>query len=285
MRDALGIAVAIVIALLTQIITPLSSQWWAGMMLAGAIAVWAAGHLLWEIAKRWADNAGGNEAAQRLVMAPADIGFNVALLASVASILSAIRRSPRLAIAACLVCLIAVGFDVITGPPRKFVWQGETSSGHNLLMAGLHGTPMGWGDLFLNDTVVSPSSRPVNIRNMSVFGGNTGDREVRIDDAYFLSGIDGSTIGVKIVWGAQTYKVTEIRPIPPGALLFLMSDPVAKDPDGMMQDEFLSKWSIVTLVVKYDGVEHRIPFDETAVKAAIPRALEPAPHISPLKGD
>ena len=50
MRDVLGISAAIVIALLSQIVEPWSRPWWAGMILAGIIAVWAGGDLIYRAA-------------------------------------------------------------------------------------------------------------------------------------------------------------------------------------------------------------------------------------------
>jgi hypothetical protein len=47
MRDVLGIAVAIVIALLSQIVQPWTPLWWTGMVIAGVIAAYAGGHLFW----------------------------------------------------------------------------------------------------------------------------------------------------------------------------------------------------------------------------------------------
>jgi hypothetical protein len=47
MRDLFGLAAAIMIGLLTQIITPWSLWWWAGMLTAGAIFVFSGAHLLW----------------------------------------------------------------------------------------------------------------------------------------------------------------------------------------------------------------------------------------------
>ncbi len=47
MRDILGIAVAVVIALLSQIVEPRSPLWWTAIIAAGLVAVSVAGHLVW----------------------------------------------------------------------------------------------------------------------------------------------------------------------------------------------------------------------------------------------
>jgi hypothetical protein len=52
MRDILGIAVAVVIALLAQIVDPWSGPWWVGMTLSSAIALLVVVHLLWRGLKR-----------------------------------------------------------------------------------------------------------------------------------------------------------------------------------------------------------------------------------------
>lgn len=45
--DIFGLAVAVLIALIAQIVEPYSSPWWAGMLAAGAIAVASGFHIAW----------------------------------------------------------------------------------------------------------------------------------------------------------------------------------------------------------------------------------------------
>ena len=45
--DILGLAAAVVIALLSQIVEPWSRPWWAGMIGAGLIALAAVVHMIW----------------------------------------------------------------------------------------------------------------------------------------------------------------------------------------------------------------------------------------------
>jgi hypothetical protein len=47
MRDFFGFMVAILIALLSQIVEPWSKTWWAGMTIAGFLAIGTLGHLIW----------------------------------------------------------------------------------------------------------------------------------------------------------------------------------------------------------------------------------------------
>ena len=46
--DVFGLAAAIVIALLAQIVQPRSRTWWAGMIIAGIVACAALGDIAWE---------------------------------------------------------------------------------------------------------------------------------------------------------------------------------------------------------------------------------------------
>jgi hypothetical protein len=76
--------------------------------------------------------------------------------------------------------------------------------------------------------------------------------------------------------------IQEIKAIPAGAFVFVMSDPIGPPKVGLSQDDFLNKWAIVTFIAKYNGITQRIPFDREAVKSMLPKSLEPYPHISPL---
>jgi hypothetical protein len=78
------------------------------------------------------------------------------------------------------------------------------------------------------------------------------------------------------------YKIQDIKPIPPGAFLFILSDPIGPPNVGLTQDDFFRKWAIIYFVAKYNGITQRIPFDQEAVKSMLPQPMQPFPHISPL---
>jgi hypothetical protein len=108
-----------------------------------------------------------------------------------------------------------------------------------------------------------------------------GLKKIKLDDAYFLSGIDSRRVNVTINWGGKRYKISEIKPIPAGAFLYIISDSIGPD-EGLTQDEFLNDWAIIYFIAKYNGITQRIPFDQEAVKSMLRRPLEPFPHVSPI---
>jgi hypothetical protein len=213
-------------------------------------------------------------------MTVADIGYNAALAGTIVAFAMAILKPSRIAVIACTIALTGVGLDYWFGPPRGFIWAKGSPLGVRL---GLEGEPLGWSRLFINNTVFSVSKQD-NISNLTIMGGNVGDQEIKLEDAYFLSGIDGTRLDAKIGWGGDEYKIQEIKPIPAGAMLFIMSDPIGPANGGLSQDDFLKKWTIIIFVAKYNGTTQRIRFNQDAVKSMLPKPMEPFPHISPLKG-
>ena len=45
--------------------------------------------------------------------------------------------------------------------------------------------------------------------NLTIMGGNVGTEEIKLDDLFFLSGIDGKRLNVKVGWGGTNYKTEE----------------------------------------------------------------------------
>jgi len=218
------------------------------------------------------------ERESRPNMAVAEIGYNAALAGGIVALVLSVLKPSRIAVVACAIALTGVGLDYWFGPPRTFIWTKVSP----LSQWGLQGEPLGWSRLYINNTVISVSKQD-NIFTLTIMGGNVSDQEIKLDEAYFLSGIDGSRLDAKIGWAGAVYKVQEIKPIPAGALLFILSDAIGPANVGLSQDEFLKKWAIVTFVAKYNGTTQRIPFDRDAVKSMLPKPIDPFPHISPLK--
>jgi len=154
-------------------------------------------------------------------------------------------------------------------------------SGPDLLRRDLKGGPIGWSKLFINNTMITTDDL-LRIKNLSVFGGNISDEEIKIDDAYFLSGISGKRLNVKIGWGGAEYPLNIINPIPPGAFVFVISDNIGQQ-GGLSEPDFLKEWSIIYFVAEYNGKKQRIAFDRTAVNEAIPELLLPFPHVTPQR--
>lgn len=221
---------------------------------------------------------------QETRMTPADVSYNFALVAVGASLVAALKGSPRSAWIACALAFLGVTCDYAFGPPRGFLWQKPKElTGPDFLRDELQGKPLGWSRLYINNTVYSPTAKPINITDLTIMGGNLGEKEVKLEDAYFLSGIDGTRLGAKVGWGGTQDTPQELNPVPPGAFLFVLSDPVGPPGVGLSQDDFLNKWAIVIFVATYDGGEHQFTFGQTEVKSFLPKPLEPSPHISPVK--
>jgi hypothetical protein len=75
MRDLLGYAMAIMIALLSQIVQPGSALWWAGMAVSGLIVIGVTAHLLW---RQW---SGIYSASAHVAKHPFVYGASAAILA------------------------------------------------------------------------------------------------------------------------------------------------------------------------------------------------------------
>ena len=217
---------------------------------------------------------GEKKAIEEASVTPGEIGYNIALAAIIASFLAAFKRAPKAAWIACIVALLGLGVDYWTGPPRAFIWNRPN-------LFGLKGQPLGWSQLFINNTIISPTGKPMNITDLDMMGANLSDKEIKLDDIYFISGMDGERLNVKIGLGGTRYKIEDINPIPPKAIFFISSDPIGPPNTGFPQQEFLNKWGAMTLVVKFDGTEQRIAFDKDTVIASLPRPAEPFPHVSP----
>jgi hypothetical protein len=133
MRDVFGIAVAVVIAGLSQIIQPWSPWWWAGMAVAGLVATYSAGHLIWG---RWRTSH-PKPTDNKMDPTAADFGYSGALAAAAISAVAAFWRAPRIAMVAAILAWVGIGIDYWLGPPRVFIWAKPQE-------AVFQGTPLGW---------------------------------------------------------------------------------------------------------------------------------------------
>ena len=154
------------------------------------------------------------------------------------------------------------------------------------MQEGMQGEPMGWSRIYINNTTIYPSSyagKTLPITSINVFGSNLGKEEIKLDDVYFISGISGTRLNAKVSWGGTRYQAKDLNPVPPNAFVFVASDPIGPNGQGLPEEEFLNAWSIIYLVAEYNGTKHRISFDAASVRSALPKPSEPAPHISPRK--
>jgi hypothetical protein len=100
-----------------------------------------------------------------------------------------------------------------------------------------HGSPLGWSTILLDRADVND---PPNVRNIGLLGWNVSDEEIRLDDAYLLSGISGARLDLNFFWGGQAYSIKDIRPIPPDATFLLVSD-IFNSPKGLPEKSFHEK--------------------------------------------
>ena len=139
-----------------------------------------------------------------------------------------------------------------------------------------------------------PGEDVVRIGDISVPAQNVSKYEINIQDAYIISGIDGMKTNMVISppgIGGEI-PVNDLAPVPPNAkLIFQVSFPRGL-PDsrgnfGMKETEFMQRWGIFSVVIKYDGKEFRKDFDRTFIATQL-REFHPddpnlLPHVSRRK--
>ncbi len=263
MRDALGIAAAVVIALLSQIVQPWTPLWWIGMAVAGAIALYSAGHLIWRSLptrkKPDAMTLGGLEM---------DVAPNAAIAAVVAACIAVFFKGRGLAIAFALMAIAAVAYDEWS-ISRPFIWEAVLTRGYPIKWAILP-AGAGWGDKF----------RPTDI---NVGGHNDSGKEVTLVEAYLISGMTGARLDLQVssFLGLSNVSISDINPIPAGAGISLTASLDA--PDGLSLDDFNKSWGILSLVVKLDDVTQRYDYDRGTVAKLLRREeiqFDRMPHVS-----
>ena len=201
---------------------------------------------------------------------PEDLGFWAAVCAAAVAFFTSFTRYRAIAIAAALIACAAVASDYYYTfrYNRLFLDEGD-----------FQGFPLGWSGISINNARLYPPGSKPNINSIGLLGSNVGDKEIKLDDIYFISGITGARLDAKIdVSGAQ-YGVQEINPIPPGALLFVTSDKIGPA-QGLTVEEFLNVWSIVYFVAEYNGAKQKITFDRRTVHAMLPQRVPSYPHTT-----
>jgi hypothetical protein len=102
-------------------------------------------------------------------------------------------------------------------------------------------------------------------------GTNISDQEIKLDDVYFLCGVDERKLAAQIGRGGVRYKIRDIGPLPLGALFFAVSDPLGPKEVGLSPREFLKSCATVSFVAKYNGTREQIDFDQQTVESALPK--------------
>lgn len=134
-----------------------------------------------------------------------------------------------------------------------------------------HGSPVAWSGLYLNTAAAAQPGSLSNVSTLSIMGRNVSEREIRLDEVYFLSDLDRTKLDAQVGWGGVRYKIRDLRPLPPGALFFVVSDPLGPKDAGLGASEFLKTWATVSFVARYDGTTQKIEFDQQTVESALPK--------------
>ena len=194
--------------------------------------------------------------------------FWVAAAASlIAAAASAGRYRVIVTAAAAVVALVAAGAIALV----YYQHHQPLPSSADVVQARQTG-PVTWSRLYINSAAASQSGAPANIAALSIAGTNTGSQEIKLDDAYFLSGIDGTKLSVQIGRGGGRYKIQNVSPLPPGAFFFVVSDPIGPKDQGLSPDNFLKTWGTIYFVVKYNGTTQKIEFDQETVESTLTSA-------------
>jgi hypothetical protein len=201
-----------------------------------------------------------------------DTMYWLAAAAALVAGIAALARYRTAATIAALIGCIAVGLYVYEAyrPAPTEPDSAETAAPDNLQL-GMPGVPIGWSRLYINTVLVAAPGKPANIATLSIMGRNNGGEVIKLDEAYFLSRIDGTRLDTKIDLGGRRFKVADTIPIPPGGLFFVLSDPIGSPNIGLTPDDFLKRWASLDFVVRYAGTTQTIPFDRDMVLSSLPK--------------
>jgi hypothetical protein len=134
--------------------------------------------------------------------------------------------------------------------------------------------PLKW-DGHLGHTYYSSEDCTIFTQAVQISASNVSDHEIRLEDAYIVSGETGDKIIMKVgAAGAGWIFPSETNPIPPGGIVTLRAEFNA--PIGLAASDFFNKWKVMHLTTKYDGAAHRKRIDEKMVSALF-AAFRPNP--------
>jgi hypothetical protein len=185
------------------------------------------------------------------------------LISAVTALISLAARVTRYYSIAIIVALIGAGVIIYDfyGGSEQLPAGGEITRGSSVQ----------WSRLYINGAAASESGAVLNVSTVGIMGTNVSDAEVKLDEAYFLCGIDERRLNAQIGRGGARHKTQDVGPLPPGALFFVVSDPLGPIDAGLSPSEFLNTCATVSLVVKYNGTTQQIDFDRGTVQSALPK--------------
>jgi len=143
--------------------------------------------------------------------------------------------------------------------------------GGEFVRTGRYASSVRWSRLYINGAAAPQPGTVLNVSTLSIMGTNVSDQEIKLDDVYFLCGGDERKLHAQIGRGGARYKIRDIGPLPPGALFFVVSDPVGPTEGDLSPSEFLKSCATVSFVAKYIGTTEQIDFDRQTVESALPK--------------
>jgi len=193
--------------------------------------------------------------------------FWVTAAASLIAAAASAGRYRVVATAAGVAVLVTAGAIGLTYYERNQPLPTSADVGQTRIQTG----PVTWSRLYIDITASSQTGTPAKISTLSI-AGTVGAEEIKLDDAYFLSGVDGTKLNARIGRGGGRYEIKNVSPLPPGAFFFVVSDPVGPKDQGLSPDNFLKTWGTIYFVVKYNGTTQKIEFDQEAVESILTKA-------------
>jgi hypothetical protein len=143
------------------------------------------------------------------------------------------------------------------------------------------GEPIEWRPSFSQTMNMDGSS--YSACSIIFSGKNASSREISLEEAYLVSGVTGNIVPIMVNVGKLTgyielVPVTDINPVPPEAEIEL----VYELRPYLAEQDFMRLWGMVSLVVKYGGVEHRRTFDDETIARLFPRVqhVPPRPRVT-----
>jgi hypothetical protein len=192
---------------------------------------------------------------------PGDVGYNVAIAASIVGIGVAVKRYSALSVIAATIACAAVAFDFVSGPPRGLI--------------GFNREPLSW--IAFAAGGISENSQYYFTR-FGMVGTNVAKEEIALDDAYFSSGITGAQVHLKVQMPTKVVSIKEINPIPPGVNVGLIME--INPPKGLNAEDLLKRWGPFSFVVIFGGKKQKIDFTREQTIELIIRKSEAWPYVT-----
>lgn len=156
------------------------------------------------------------------------------------------------------------------------------------------GFPIAWSRVPVIAWTRSVPDANVSVRYVRVLGKNIASHPVRLHEAYLMSDITGSRLRLKLalsdetgtLYPRRTVLPTEINPIPPEAVVSLVTDEFRVDPSKypshIPENEFLQQWGRIRFFAEYDGTKYTATLDEESIKKQLANAHSPPPkpHVT-----